>query len=265
MHPPVPFFRETGSGPGVVCLHSNAASSSQWRSLMETLAPRFHVLAADSYGAGKGPAWPAHGAVRLQDEVDLLEPVFAHAGESFALVGHSYGAAIALRAAVSQPHRIRALALYEPTLFALIDAQSPPPNDADGIRAAVAGAGAALDAGDPDGAACCFIDYWMGNGTWARMPEARKAPIAVSIANVRGWAGALFDEPAPLAAFSQIKVPVLYMMGRDSPASSRAVGRLLIPALPNVQVVEFEGLGHMGPITHAERVNETISRFLEQS
>jgi pimeloyl-ACP methyl ester carboxylesterase len=262
--PPTPFFREAGSGPGVVCLHANASSSSQWRALMETLAPKFHVLAADSYGAGKSPPWPTDRPIWLQDEVALLEAVFARAGEPFALVAHSYGAAVALVAAVSQPHRVRALALYEPTLFALLDAESPPPNDADGIRGTVAGAAAALDAANPDGAAECFIDFWMGEGTWVHTPEPRKGPIAASVTNVRGWARALFNEPAPLAAFSELNVPVLYMIGKDSPASSRGVGRLLIRALPQVQVVEFEGLGHMGPITHSEVVNEAISRFLER-
>ena len=263
MQRPTLFFRDAGSGPGVVCLHSNASSSSQWRALMETLAPRFHVLAADSYGAGKSPEWPIDRPVRLQDEVALLEPVFAHAGDPFSLVAHSYGAAVALVAAASQPHRIRALALYEPTLFSLLDAESPPPNDADGIRCAVAGAGAALDAANPPAAAECFIDYWMGSGAWVRTPEPRKAPIIASIHNVRGWGKALFDEPTPLAAFSKLNIPVLYMMGKDSPASSRGVGRLLVRALPQVEVVEFEGLGHMGPVTHSNVVNEAISRFLE--
>jgi pimeloyl-ACP methyl ester carboxylesterase len=201
--------------------------------------------------------------VSLQDEVVMLEPVFARAGDPYALVAHSYGAAVALIAAISQPHRTRALALYEPTLFALLDAESPPPNDADGIRGAAAGAAAALDAGDLSGAAECFIDFWMGKGTWARTTESRKGPIAGSIVNIRGWARALFHEPTPLAAFSNLKVPVLYMMGSDSPASSRSVGQLLIRTLPRVQVVEFKGMGHMGPITHPEAVNEAISRFLE--
>ncbi len=31
--------------------------------------------------------------------------------------------------------------------------------------------------------------------------------------------------------------------------------------LPQVEVVEFEGLGHMGPITYPERVNEVILRL----
>ena len=259
---PEPFFREAGTGAGVLCLHSNASNSGQWRALMELLAPRFHVLAADSYGAGKSPAWPTDRPVRLQDEVALLEPVFARAGDPFALVAHSYGAAVALIAAVSQPQRVRALALYEPTLFSLLDAASPPPNDADGIKGAVAGAAAALDRGDADGAAKCFIDFWMGEGTWAGTPDARKGPIAESVVNVRGWAKALVDEPTPLAAFSGLNIPVLYMTGKDSPASSLGVARLLTRALPRVQVVEFEGLGHMGPVTHPEVVNQAVSHFL---
>src|SRR6267143_1199213 len=87
-------------------------------------------------------------------------------------------------------------------------------------------------------------------------PPIQPAPPSVS--STSGWARALFNEPTSLAAFSELHVPVLYMMGKDSPASSRGVGRLLIRALPQVQVVEFEGMGHMGPITHPEVVNDTI-------
>lgn len=264
MQLPTPYFRESGAGSGVVCLHSNASTSGQWRALIEMLAPKFHVLAADSYGAGKSPAWPTDRAVGLRDEVALLGPVFARAGDPFALVAHSYGAAVALIAAVSNPRRVRALALYEPTLFALLDAESPPPNEADGIRAAAAGAAAALDLGSPANAAEIFIDFWMGKGTWSRMPESPKDPIAASMSNVRGWAKALFEEPTPLAAFTRLKIPVLYMVGKESPASSLGVARLLTQALPQVQVVEFEGLGHMGPVTHPAVVNAAIFRFLER-
>ena len=231
---------------------------------MALLAPRFHVVAPDSFGAGNSPPWPTDRQVSLKDEVALLEPVFARAGDPYALVAHSYGAAVALIAAVSQPGRIRSLALYEPTLFALLDAESPPPNDADGIRAVAASAIASVDTGDFYGAAEYFIDFWMGKGAWARTPETTKGPIAASVVNVRGWASALFDEPTSLAAFSGLNVPVLYMMGSDSPVPSRSVGRLLTGALPQVQVVEFDGMGHMGPLTHPEVVNTTICRFLER-
>lgn len=244
-------------------MHANASSSGQWRALMATLAPTFHVLAPDTYGAGKSPLWPTDHPVRLRDEAALLEPVFALARDPFAMVAHSYGAAVALIAALACPERVSALALYEPTLFALIDADTPAPNDADGIRRAVAGATSALGVDDPDGAAACFIDFWMGADAWAHTPESRREPIAASIPNVGGWATALFDEPTPLAAFSTLDIPVLYMTGTDSPASSRDVARLLTAAFPNVEVVEFAGMGHMGPVTHADEVNTEIARFLE--
>jgi pimeloyl-ACP methyl ester carboxylesterase len=260
-----PYFREAGAGPGVVCLHANASTCGQWRGLMEQLAPKFHVLAPDSYGSGKSPEWPSATEITLRDEVAFIEPVIARAGSRFAMVGHSYGAAVALIAALTHRDRIGALALFEPTLFSLVDAQSPPPNDTEGIRNTVSKASQALDAGDRDSAAACFIDYWMGTGSWARIPEPQKLPIATSVANVRRWAHALLTEPTPLSAFRALDVPVLYMLGKRSTPSAHAVARLLTKVLPAVEVVEFEGMGHMGPVTHAEQVNQAIARFLDRT
>lgn len=260
-----PFFREAGTGPAVVCTHSNASTSAQWRGLMDLLAPKFRVLAPDSYGSGKSPEWPSDRVINLRDEAALIEPVLTKAGSPLALVGHSYGAAVALIAALATPGRVRAMALYEPTLFALLDAETPPPNDAEGIRNAVAAASVALDAGNQDAAAQQFIDYWMGSGSWEQMPERRKQPIAASVTNVRRWGHALFTEPTPLSAFRSLNVPVLYMVGKCSTPSARGVARLLATALPQVELVEFEDLGHMGPITHPDRVNEVIARFLERA
>lgn len=265
MDPREPFVREVGAGPGVVCLHANSSSSGQWRALMDRLAPRFHVLAPDSHAVGRSPPWPSAGPGRLRDEVALIEPVLERAGAPLALVGHSYGAAIALIAAIDKPERIRALALYEPTLFSVLDSRGPPPNETDGIRAAVAGAEAALAAGDADTAAGLFIDYWMGAGSWDRMPAARKQPIVATIPNLHRWGEALFLEPTPLEAFRTLQIPVLYMTGGRSPASAHGVARLLTGVLPRVEVHEFPELGHMGPVTHPDPVNEVIASFLERS
>ena len=254
--PAAPFFREAGAGPGVVCLHSNASSSAQWRGLMEALAPNFRVLAVDSYGAGKTPL-PDH-KVMLRDEVELLEPVFASAGDPFALVGHSYGGAIALIAAVMHPRRVRALALYEPTLFAVAAR-----DDVAGISNAVVASVAAQEAGDSQGAARHFIDFWMGAGSFDRMPERNRETIAAAVVNVQAWKEALFGEPTPLEAFAALDIPVLYMVGKKSPLSSRAVAQRLTRVLPRVEVLELDGLGHMGPVTHPQPVNDAIRRFLE--
>lgn len=259
-----PFIREAGSGPAVVCLHSNASSSSQWRDLLEMLSPKFHVLVPDSYGSGKSIDWPSDRTICLDDEVNFIEPVLGSAGESFFIVAHSYGAAIALKVALKEPRRVRAMVLYEPTLFSLIDAESAPPNAADGIRQAVRAAGDALDEGDPSGAAKHFIDYWMGPQGWDNTPDSRKAPITASVVNVRRWGHALLTEPTALKAFRELDIPVLYMVGKSSTQSALGVARLLTAVLPRVEVMEFDGLGHMGPVTHPKLVNEAIADFLDR-
>jgi pimeloyl-ACP methyl ester carboxylesterase len=257
-----PFVRESGTGPAVVCIHANAGTSGQWRELMDLLAPTYRVLAPDCYGSGRSVDWPSDRVISLMDEVEFLEPVFARAGDSFSLAGHSYGAAVALVAALRHRERVRSLALYEPTLFALIDADSAPPNEADGIRHTVIDAGAALDRGDADAAAERFIDYWMGDGSWRATPLDRKPAIATSVKNIRRWAHALFTEPTPLAAFAGLQMPVLIMTGGRSTASAHGVSRRLASALPAVRPHDFPGLGHMGPVTHPEQVNAVVARFL---
>ena len=261
MAKPIPFVREAGSGPGVVCLHCNASSSSQWRELTELLAPQFRVLAPDLYGSGKSANWPSDRTICLKDEVAFIEPLLSN-NKSFSIVGHSHGAAVGLLVALAYPQRVRALALYEPTLFSLLDAESPPPNAADGIRQAVQACGRALDQGHADEAAKHFIDYWMGPTSWENTPQSRRAPIAASIVNVRRWGHALFTEPTALDAFRTLDIPVLYLVGKESTSSALGVAKLLTDALPRVQVMEFEGLGHMGPMTHPQQVNKATADFL---
>lgn len=261
---PQAFVREAGAGARVICIHANASTSAQWRSLIDLLSPDYHIIAPDSYGAGKSPDWHSDRIISLRDELGLIEPLLIEAADPVVLVGHSYGAAVALIAALAHPARVRALALYEPTLFSLVDADRPPPNDADGIRSAVQKASVALDRGDGSAAAEAFIDYWMGAGSWANTSEPRKQPVAASVKNVRRWAHALTTEPTPLATFRQLDIPILYMVGDRSTASAHGVARVLLSTLPQARLVRFPELGHMGPITNPDVVNAAIEQFLKQ-
>ncbi len=259
---PSTHYRESGTGPTVVCIHANASSSSQWRPLMERLCLSYRVIAPDTHGAGKGPPWPANKKITLDDEVALLDSIFKSSDAQITLVGHSYGAAVALIAAIRNPFKVNALVLYEPTLFSLIDAATPPPNDVDGIREAVRLATNALAAGNRGEAAEIFIDFWMGLGTWRAKPEAQRATIEPSICNVAGWANALFTEATPLSAFKALDIPVLLMQGSESPESGIAVANLLAQEMSQVNAIRLDGLGHMGPLTHPQIVNAEIEQFV---
>jgi pimeloyl-ACP methyl ester carboxylesterase len=246
MAPARAHVREAGTGPAVVCIHASASSSAQWRPLMDRLAGRFRTLAVDLYGSGKTPPWPAGQELSLADEVALLEPVFAAAGDRFHVVGHSYGGAVALKAALAHPHRLRSLVVYEPVLFSILLAEDPTQPAAREIVAVRDDTVTAVESGNARASGARFLDYWMGPGTWAGMPEPRRDAV-----------------PTRLSAFASLDVPTLYLAGSDSPGAARGVGRLLAKVLPRVTVVEIEGVGHMGPVTHPERINALIERHLE--
>lgn len=257
-------FRAAGKGAGVVCLHSSASSSVQWRPLMEHLQERYFVLAPDFHGCGASPAWPDDRHLALADEVKLVEPMFRAAGDRVHLVGHSYGGAVALRAAIEQPWRFRSLVLVEPVLFSLLFEEDPEQPGAREIASVRDDTSAWVAAGKLEAAAGRFIDYWMGPGAWQRTPVKRRPSLAGAMRKVRAEWGACFDEPTPLEAFARLTVPTLFLVGAESPASARGVARLLSRTLPHVTVEVLPGAGHLAPITHPDRVNEAIERHLHR-
>jgi len=257
-----PFIRDEGTGPGVLCLHSNASSSSQWRQLANLLSDLHRVIACDGYGAGKSPEWPADRTMRLSDEVDLAAPAIALAGDRFHLVGHSYGAAVAVKLALMHPARVRSLVLYEPTLFHLVAGAEPASSPAAGIWHAASDAADAIARGDNLAAAERFIDFWMGPGAWAAMPAARQPAVAHSMRNARGWRDVTFADNLRLEELQALRLPVLLLWGEQSPESALSVARVLLGALPQLTPAPQPGLGHMGPITHAEHINGQIADFI---
>src|SRR5262245_20234813 len=178
------YVREAGSGDPVVCIHASASSSAQWRQLTDRLADRFRLIAVDLYGAGRSPGWSESRPLTLADEVALLEPVIAATGRRVHVVGHSYGGAVALKLGLMHPDWLASLVLFEPVLFALLMARDPEPA-AHEIIAVRSDTCAAVDRGDFDAAGARFVDYWMGTGAWASMPDTRRRTVAAAMEHVK--------------------------------------------------------------------------------
>src|SRR5258708_22574800 len=99
-----------GSGPPVVLVHGSVAGArSTWRAQAE-LAARWRLLAANRPGFGA-----SHSLARGDFEAEA--PMFAALlgdGHGAHLVGHSYGAVIALCAAALRPSALRSPTISQP-------------------------------------------------------------------------------------------------------------------------------------------------------
>lgn len=259
----VPHYREAGSGATVLCLHSSAGSSRQWQPLVHHLSDRFRVVAADLYGYGESPSWNANRGHTLDDEAALIEPLMRRAAEPVHLVGHSYGAAVALRLALRHPDHVRSLTLYEPVAFSLLrglGAEHPARREVRALRDAFA---TRLNRGEEEAAARSFVDYWTDAGSFDRLSPEQRARISNVMHKVAQDFDALYQDCVPLAAYRELRMPVLYLHGAASPASTRHIAALLGLGLPRAEVRILDGVGHMGPVTHAERVHPLIETFVE--
>jgi pimeloyl-ACP methyl ester carboxylesterase len=91
----------------VVLLHGSAGSSALWNVFRERLAPAYDVVAPDLIGYGDAIKWPEGRGLSLDDEVGRIEGRIPCCEGGFHLLGYSYGGAVALAFALSQPVRRR--------------------------------------------------------------------------------------------------------------------------------------------------------------
>src|SRR3954447_22966525 len=161
----------------VIALHCSGSSGRQWDSLGRALGEHYCVIAPDLYGSGSQRSWPGERRFRLSDEAAPIIDIIDRQDGPVHLVGHSYGGAVALRAALARSSRVVSLSLYEPMVPHVLKAMGR-----DGLAAwrEISGLWSTLDAAIVEGAhrwaAKCFVDYFNGIGRWAAMtPDAQMA------------------------------------------------------------------------------------------
>jgi pimeloyl-ACP methyl ester carboxylesterase len=245
----------------VVLLHSSAGSARQWERLVEALRPRLHVRAVEFHGHGDRPAWRGDSPLTLADEAALVVPLLADAGGAH-VVGHSYGAAVALKLASLHPRLVRSLIAYEPVMFRFLvddDASRGPAQEIVAVGDAIRDR---LARGEEHPAAQRFIDFWSGAGSWDSLRIGTQHSIATHMHAVLQHFDALFGEPLQRVQLARLRVPMLFMSGTHTVAVMRRLAQLLRLALPHAHHEVLQGIGHMGPITHAAEVNRRILEFL---
>lgn len=243
-------------------LHCSGSSGRQWQPIVAPLAARIECVTPELMGYADGEPWRAGAALALDDEVDRLAEHLYASTQGVHLVGHSYGGAIALQAALRHPHQVASLTLYEPVRFSLLFG-SP----ATGAAAqAVIAFGREIErlalAGELMASAERFVDYWSGAGTWAQMKPSRQHALAAHMPKIGAEFDALFSDGTPHHAYRRLRMPVRLLAGERSPQPVRLIALRLAARLPNAELIALPGLGHMGPVTHPDVVADKLPDWL---
>ena len=250
-----------------LAIHCTLGHVGAWRGLASELHDDLSLLAFDLPSHGKSGVWDRTGNIhdvatdmarRLIDGAELSAPVD--------LVGHSFGATVALRIAVESPELVRSLTMIEPVYFAAAIADDPD------ILVRHMKANAALDeafaSGDEREAARVFNRDW-GDGTpWDTLPERMREHMTRLVHYVPASAKFLHYDSAGLleeGRLARASMPILLIEGDQSPPMSGVVADSLQKRLPHLVRVVVKGAGHMVPVTHPAEVAAPIRELLERS
>jgi pimeloyl-ACP methyl ester carboxylesterase len=254
-------YADTGTGPAVILLHSSASGLRQWKRLADALTGSYRVIAVNLFGYGATSRWPAGRVQTLADQAGLVHAVALQHDEPVALIGHSLGGAVALEAARGLAGALRSVIVFEPILFSLLDRHGPP--DA---RAEIHDLAARYDAlgreGDWDRAGETFVDYWSGPGTWAAMPDDRKAGLRTMLPNVLQEWHAVLAPSRTLDQWQDIAAPVHVLRAADTRRPTHAIAALLTGTDAQWPLHEIAAGGHMAPLTRPDLVNPKIASLL---
>lgn len=259
MRVPQPIFaRGFGHGPRrVLALHCTIAHSGAWRGLAAQMEDEITLTATDMLCHGRSPDWDGQGD--FQDR--MTQAALAHLTEPMDVVGHSFGASVALRLAAARPDLVRTLTMIESVHFAFVkndypDVMRRQQEDSAPFRDAAA-------AGDYALAARIFNRGWGGDSSppWDEMPEAMRAAMTRGVRIVPACSPSIIEDRPGLTkpgALDMVSMPVLLLRGDQTEDIVAAVNDTFERVLPNAQNVVVPGAGHMLPVSHPKETADAL-------
>lgn len=273
-----------GAGAPVVAVHCSGSSHKQWAPLCDAL-PNHRVVAPNLFGAGGTTPWPPHGRPQtLDDTAALVEAAVNEAlgedADTAIIVGHSHGAAVALRYAATRD--VAGVVLVEPNYMSLLEAAAAFDDDkADeaarngGVDDAAAFLGRMMASAQSGygGWGACFHRFWLAEeegDRWADVPEPQQKVLldltiphcAYEIGSIAGARG----DPASRDLVGLARLPGakhLVLSARPGVGSQRCLAGLrAVLERAGFETSTLREGGHLAPLTHAAATAEHLARLV---
>jgi pimeloyl-ACP methyl ester carboxylesterase len=247
-------FLRRGNGPPLILVHGTTADHTRWLPIIPYFEKQFTVYAMDRRGRGESGDSPNYHIMREAEDIAAVvkaidDPVY--------LLGHSYGGLVALEAALLTDN-IKKLILYEPP----VPAGKPfyPPGVPDKMQPLI-------DNGEFESALEIFLkevvkmpDYEFEK--YKQLPAYKKR-IQIVPTIPRETMVEKFYTFRP-DKFAGLQVPVLLLLGGDSPSVFREATELVDSALSDSRIVIMQGQKHIAMDTNTELFVEEVKKFLAE-
>jgi len=250
----------SGDGPPLILVHGTTADHTTFRVVAPRFARRHAIHAIDRRGRGASGDGPVYAIEREYEDLAAVIDAVAAAGGPVDVVGHSFGGAVALGAATLTAN-LRRLVVYEGA--PAVPGQSAAPT------ALVTRLDGLLASGDHARLLRAFLRevVQMDDRTLAAFEaspfyqERLRAAPTVLRELTAGGPGA---DPARVAALATaVRVPVLQLLGGDSPAFFRDATRRLDAALPDGRIAVLAGQRHAAHHDGADDFVDAVESFLD--
>ena len=254
---------EAGRGVPLIACHGGPGLWDMFGSLAGSLAAQVRMIRWDQRGCGRSERRGPYSAGRSVADLDAVRAGYGL--DRAAVLGHSWGATLALRYALDHPDRVSALiyvsgtglgwAWHEPFQQAIAERLAPYRSRLNELRAAGA---------DRELAVLQWSAEFTGPDARRHAEQMATPWFGISRECHDGIWGELrqtWHEPGLVAECRALAVPVLIVDGADDLRPRWAVDSLE-QALPNVTRVILPGLGHVPWLEAPEEVRSVLLDFV---
>lgn len=243
-------------------MHCTLSSARSMAPMALALDDIFTTTAFDLPGHGSSAKWDFNGD--LQDRVTEIAETFIDGPVH--LIGHSFGATVALRLIAKIPERIKSIVLFEP-VFVEAALQNQPELRAPYLMQTRAFQQAMAES-DKEQATIEFLKMWGDGAPWDVIPPHIRQSMIEKIDVVDAGTPSLHQDRHGLLGSSGIQTytgPAMLVRGGKSISIMQHVHAALCDMVPQAEDHEIADAGHMVPLTHTAECGALMRDFYRRS
>lgn len=242
-----------GEGKAVILIHGFAEDHAVWEHQTAFLRAHHRVLVPDLPGTGRSALTQP---LSMESMAEFIYAILVAEGVSQAtIIGHSMGGYVAMAFAEKYPHLLEGLGLFSSTAK---------PDTAEKVEARQKsirmmnqyGSEPFLRQSLPNQ----FSEVFRSKQA-ARVENFVQQALPISKESLIAYYEAMIARPDRTEVLKEIKVPVLFFIGKDDQAvpPDNTLAQVTLPAIASVHI--FDNVGHMGLLEVYEESNLILHHF----